>query len=84
MVSENEMLEEFSQILRDILLDESIELRMDTKREDVDGWDSFNYVNFIVAVEVRHGIKFKVSDVEAFQDVGDLVRGAQRLMSADS
>lgn len=78
------MLDEFTQILRDILLDDSIDLRMDTKREDVDGWDSFNYVNFIVAVEIRHGIKFKVSDVEAFESVGDVVRGTQNLLTAES
>ena len=42
-------------ILRDLLLDDSIELTMETRREDVPNWDSFNYINFIVAVEMNSG-----------------------------
>ena len=37
---------------------------METRREDVPDWDSFNYVNFIVAVEMEFGVKFKVADIE--------------------
>ena len=36
-------------------------------------WDSFAYVNFIVAVEIEFGIKFRVADVESFETVGDIV-----------
>lgn len=60
-------------ILRDVLSDESIELERDTAREDVPGWDSFAYINFIVAVEVEFGIKFRVADVESFPNVGAIV-----------
>ena len=35
--------------------------------------DSFNYINFIVAVEIEFGVKFKVADVESFADVGAIV-----------
>ena len=56
----------FTRILRDLLLDDSIELTMETRREDIPDWDSFNYINFIVAVEIEFGVKFKVADIEAF------------------
>jgi acyl carrier protein len=46
---------------------------METKRHDVAGWDSFNYVNFIAAVEIEMGVKFKLADVESFEDVGAIV-----------
>jgi len=39
---------------------------METRREDVPNWDSFNYINFIVAVEMEFGVKFKVADIESF------------------
>ena len=64
----------FSQILGDLLFDDSIELSMDTERTAVPNWDSFSYVNFIVAVEMRYGIKFSVAEVEAFENVGAIVR----------
>jgi acyl carrier protein len=31
------------------------------------------YINFIVAVEIELGIKFKVADVESFANVGEIV-----------
>jgi acyl carrier protein len=69
-MTDQDILTALTRILRDLLLDDSIVLTMDTRREDVPGWDSFNYVNFIVAVEVEFGVHFKVADVESFADVG--------------
>jgi len=79
-VTEQEILSRFTQLLRDLLADETIVLSMQTRRADVPGWDSFMYVNFIVAVEVELRIKFRVSDVESFRDVGDIVKEARRLL----
>ena len=79
-MSDQELLDMFTRILRDLLGDDSIILKMDTARVEVTNWDSFNYVNFIVAVEVELGIKFRIADVESFQRVGDIVAGAKALL----
>ena len=68
-----EILTALTRILRDLLLDDSIVLTMETRREDVPGWDSFNYINFIVAVEIELGVKFKVADIESFANIGAIV-----------
>lgn len=68
-----EILTAFTRILRDLLLDDSIVLTMETRREDIPDWDSFNYINFIVAVEIEFGVKFKVADIESFENVGAIV-----------
>jgi acyl carrier protein len=68
-----EILTVFTRILRDLLLDDSIVLTMETRREDIPNWDSFNYINFIVAVEIEFGVKFKVADIESFENVGAIV-----------
>jgi acyl carrier protein len=73
-MTEQEILTVFTRILRDLLLDDSVVLTMNTRREEVAGWDSFNYVNFIVAVELEFGVKFRVADVESFANVGAIVR----------
>jgi acyl carrier protein len=73
------MLELFTRILRDLLGDDSITVGMHTRRSDVPNWDSFNYVNFIVALEVELGIKFRVADVESFETVGDIAAEAHKL-----
>jgi acyl carrier protein len=59
-------------------------LTMDTKRDEVPNWDSFAYVSFIVAVEMEFGMKFKVADVESFQNVGAIVRAISALLPTRS
>jgi acyl carrier protein len=76
-----EILTAFTRILRDLLLDDSIELTMETRREDVPNWDSFNYINFTVAVELEFGVKFKIADIESFENVGAIVTQLTKMLS---
>jgi acyl carrier protein len=69
-----------TQILRDLLLDDSIVLSTGTRRQDVPNWDSFNYINFMVAVELKFGVKFKVADIESFENVGAIVAETKVLL----
>ena len=75
-----QLLEVFTRVLRDLLADDTIVLDMDTTRADVPAWDSFKYVNFIVAVEMELGIRFGVAEVESFENVGEIVAAARRLL----
>ena len=75
-----EILTVFTRILRDLLLNDSIVLTMETLREDVPNWDSFNYINFIVAVEIEFGVKFKVADIESFANVGAIVTETAKML----
>jgi acyl carrier protein len=54
---------------------------METRREDIPDWDSFNYINFIVAVELEFGVKFKVADIEAFANVGAIVKETTKMLA---
>jgi acyl carrier protein len=81
-VSDREILDTLTGILRDLLGDPSIVLTPATTRPEVPRWDSFAYVSFIVAVEVEYGIKFPLADVEAFQTVGDIVETIKKLRHA--
>jgi acyl carrier protein len=80
-MTDDEILRTLTRILRDLLMDDSITLSMQTRREDVPGWDSFAYINFIVALEMEFGVRFKVSDVESFENVGAIVKQTQALLS---
>jgi acyl carrier protein len=79
-MSDHEILTSFNRILRDLLLDDSIVLTRETRREDVPNWDSFNYINFIVAVEMEFNVKFKVADIESFENVGAIVAETANLL----
>jgi acyl carrier protein len=77
-----EILAAFTRILRDLLLDDSIILTMETRREDIPNWDSFNYINFIVAVELEFGVKFKIADIESFSNVGAIVTEMTKMLAS--
>ena len=79
-----EILAAFTRILRDLLLDDSIVLAMETRREDIPNWDSFNYINFIVAVELEFGVKFKIADIGAFPNVGAIVTEMTKMLASPS
>jgi acyl carrier protein len=79
-VTNQDILSIFTQILRDLLCDDTIVLSVGTRRQDVPNWDSFNYINFIVAVENKFGVKFKVADIESFENVGAIVTETKALM----
>jgi acyl carrier protein len=81
-MSADDILTVLTRILRDILMDDSIVLTMDTRREDVPNWDSFNFINFIVAVEMEFGVKFRVADIEAFANVGAIVTELMKAKAA--
>ena len=72
-MTDQEILNAFTRILRDLLLDDSIVLSMETRRQDVPNWDSLNYINFMVTVEIEFGVKFKVADIESFENVGAII-----------
>jgi acyl carrier protein len=80
-MTDQEMLAALTNILRDLLLDDSIVLTMETRREDVTNWDSFNYINFIVAVEIKFGVKFKIADIESFANVGAIVTELKNMLT---
>jgi acyl carrier protein len=79
-----EILAAFTRILRDLLLEDSIILTMETRREDIPNWDSFNYINFIVAVEFEFGVKFKIADIESFPNVGAIVTEMTKMLASAS
>jgi len=80
MTEERNLLAEFSRILRELLGDDTISLERETTREDVKNWDSMNYVNFIVAVEMEFHVTFKIADVESFPNVGSIVDATRELV----
>lgn len=71
-MANQEILDTMTQILRDLLFDDEIVLESNTTRSDIPAWDSFAYVNFIVAVEMKFGVKFRVAEVESFVTVGEI------------
>lgn len=72
-MQKQQIFQQLSEIFAGIFDDENIHLTPETTASDVEGWDSFNHINLIVAIESRFGIKFKTAELDSLHNVGELV-----------
>jgi len=68
----------------DVFDRDDIVLRPEMTAKDIEGWDSFNHINLIVAIESSFGVKFQTSEIEGLRNVGHLVELIERKLNAKS
>ena len=54
-------------------LDEPVTITPDTKRDDVEAWDSINHLNLIVELEDKLKISFTKEEIEHLDSVQQLI-----------
>lgn len=69
-----EILQKVAASISSILDQPDLVITMRTTAEDVVGWDSFNHVNIVVAIESQFDIKFNAAEVEELREVGEFVK----------
>ncbi|KTC33724.1 acyl carrier protein [Pseudomonas putida] len=74
MTETTTVLQELTELFRDLFDDDSLELNDDTTADQVEGWDSQMHVMLIVAAEQRFGIKFRTAELESLRNVGQFVQ----------
>lgn len=72
-MTRTEILAKVAASIASVLDQPNLVVTMRTTAEDVEGWDSFNHVNIVVAIESQFGIKFNAAEVEELRAVGELV-----------
>jgi len=65
-------------VIRDVLGDDSIIIGPQTSAADIAGWDSVNHIAILVAVEMRFDIKFHTAEMEDLRNAGELVALIER------
>jgi acyl carrier protein len=71
-----------TEIFRDVLGREDLQLRADLTAKDVPEWDSFAHVNIIVATEMRFGVKFMTAELEQLRNVSEFAALIERKLAA--
>ena len=72
-MSREEISGRLNEVFRDVFDDEEITVNDSTTANDVDGWDSLEHINLIVAVERAFGIKFTMGETVGMKNVGEMV-----------
>lgn len=68
----NEIYERLNLVFRDVFDDETITVNDETMSDDIDGWDSMEHINLIVAVEMEFGMKFTIGESASMHNVGEM------------
>jgi acyl carrier protein len=72
-MSREKYAERLSGIMCDVFDLDSLEYRDSLKADDVEGWDSFTHVRFLIAVEKEFGFRFTSGDMDGFKNVGEVL-----------
>jgi len=67
------ILADLNDVFRDLFDDQSISLNDGTTAADVDGWDSLEHINLILAVEEKFNMKFTMGEVTGMKNIGEMI-----------
>jgi acyl carrier protein len=81
-MSEQHIMQQLTDLFRDLFDLPELELTRATSADDIDEWDSVNHVMLVVQVEREFGVKFHTAEIEELKNVGDLATLIQSKLEA--
>ena len=72
-MNREEILEKLNRLFIDFFDDENIAVTDETVASDIDGWDSFEHINLMVAVQDEFDIEIPMGKIICLHNVGELV-----------
>lgn len=73
-----EILLKLKAIFQEELDVEEINLTEETTAEDIEEWDSLSHIQLIVAIEKAFKIRFTSSEIQSWNNVGEMVECMQK------
>lgn len=77
-----QILQDVTEVIRDVFSDDQIELTETSTAEDVEGWDSLMHLNVVIALEKRFGIRFSTAEISHLKEEGQNVGTILQLIMA--
>ena len=65
--------DEVQEVFRDVFGDDQLVVKDETTVVDIEGWDSLNHINLIIAIEEHFGVKFVTAEISRLKDDGQNV-----------
>jgi acyl carrier protein len=67
------LLAELQEVFRSVFDRPDLEIARESNAHDVEGWDSLNHINLIMALEKQYRVKFGLGELQDLENVGDLL-----------
>lgn len=65
-------------VFREIFNSPELEVTEETTAKDIPGWDSFNHMNLIMAIEEEYSVSFSTKELGQMAHVGNLIKLLQQ------
>ncbi len=72
-----EIIEKLNEIFKEVLDNESIELRDATVASDIEEWDSLAHIQLIDAIQKGFKVKISAREMATWQNIGEMIDGLQ-------
>ena len=79
-----QVLSEVNQIVCGVLDDKTIQLKYETKANEVQAWDSLNHIQVVLAIEKYFKIRFNFAELQKFKNVGEMCDNIALKLAAGS
>jgi acyl carrier protein len=63
---------EVSDIFKDVLDNDKLQITRETSAADVEEWDSLNHIQLVVAIEKYFKLKFSAQEIRNWKNVGEM------------
>lgn len=80
-MSKNEILEELTNIFRDVFENDDLIINEEMSSDDIKGWDSLVHIRIIVAIEKQFLLKLNVNEMSNLKNVGDMIHIIEKKMN---
>ena len=65
--------EKLNEIFRDVLDNDEIELKDETRADDIEEWTSLTHIQLIVEIEKAFNLRFTSEEILEWNNVGEMV-----------
>lgn len=72
-MKKNELMDKLSDIFRDVMDNNEIELNDETTADDIEEWDSLTHLQLVVAIEKEFNVKITAKELLMWKNVGEMV-----------
>lgn len=72
-MTREEVYERLTEVFREVFEDDEIEICDTTVADDIEGWDSYEHINLVVAIQDEFDFKIPMAKVVTMKNVGEMV-----------